>query len=113
MTNPDEFHPIHPDVIGDVRDNPDELPDDVRDALLSLAVERRPLALQVRAWDAWVTVAVIQFAVRNPQLSPTQRDQAIRVGRALQRVLVEAAPNAALILEAGWDTSQDVPRRER
>ncbi len=88
----------------------DELPADVRDALLSLAVERRRVTPSLATWDAWVTVAVIQFATRNPQLSSTQRDQAVRVGRALQDSLAAMAPAAAALLEAGWNPAQDVPR---
>lgn len=88
-----------------------EMPPEVQRALLDLATDPRRVMCSLRPWDAWVTVAVIQFACRNPQLNPTQREQAERVGRALQAALAELAPETARYLELGWDPTNDMPRR--
>jgi hypothetical protein len=60
--------------------------------------------------DAWTTLAVIQFATRNPQLGDEQRNAAVRVGRILQEALELRMPAAHPYLEDGWDAGKDVPR---
>lgn len=92
--------------------SPDETPPSVREALTALARDTRRLTVSLSPWDAWVTVAVIQYATRNPNLNAIQRNQAVRIGRALQDALVRIAPGVGGLLEAGWDPNQDVPRAE-
>jgi hypothetical protein len=83
-------------------------PPEVTKTLSRLARQQEPITVTMKPWDAWVTVAVIQFASRNPQLSPTQKDQAVAVGRALQAMLAQLSPEAAQYLEAGWNPELDV-----
>jgi pantothenate synthetase len=88
----------------------EELPPAVLAVLKALWESDRKLHISISPKDAWTTVAVIQFASRNPQLSPTQRDQAIAVGRKLQEELELFAPAAARYLEDGWNPAKDVSR---
>jgi hypothetical protein len=87
-----------------------ELPPEVLRVLKALWESTKPLNISITPKDAWTTVAVIQFATRNPQLSPTQREQAMLVGRKLQEELELFAPAAARYLEDGWNPAKDVPR---
>jgi hypothetical protein len=88
----------------------DEMPPAVLAVLKKLWSDDVNLRVQILPRDAWTAVAVIQFATRNPQLSPTQRDAAIRVGREIQEALVMRSPEAASYLEDGWNPAKDVPR---
>lgn len=88
----------------------DELPPEVLKVLKQLWQSTKQLNISIMPKDAWTTVAVIQFATRNPQLSPTQREQAMFVGRKLQEELELFAPAAARYLEDGWNQAKDVPR---
>jgi hypothetical protein len=87
-----------------------ELPPDVLRVLKQLWESKEHLNISITPKDAWTTVAVIQFTTRNPQLSPTQRQQAMLVGRKLQEELELFAPAAARYLEDGWNPAKDVPR---
>jgi hypothetical protein len=93
-----------------MRDMSDEMPPEVLKVLTQLWKSTKQLNISISPKDAWTTVAVIQFATRNPQLSPTQREQAMFVGRRLQEELELFAPAAARYLEDGWDSGKDVPR---
>jgi hypothetical protein len=88
----------------------DELPPEVLKVLSKLWRDPRPLHMVIHPRDAWVTVAVIQFATRNPQLSETQRESAIAVARVLQEAIGSIAPEAAGYLEDGWNPALDVAR---
>jgi hypothetical protein len=88
----------------------DEMPPEVLTVLKKLWLDDSLLRIRVYPRDAWTAVAVIQFATRNPQLSETQRDAAIRVGREIQEALVMRSPDAASYLEDGWNPENDVPR---
>lgn len=90
-----------------------EIPPAVMVVLRRLWESRERLHIDVLPKDAWTTVAVIQYATRNPQLSATQREAAVSVGRALQRSLERLAPAAADLLEDGWNPDKDVPRENR
>jgi hypothetical protein len=91
-------------------DMSDELPPEVLKVLKPIWLSKKPLVVSVKPKDAWTAVAVIQFASRHPQLSPTQRDQAIAVGRALQAAVASMFPDSAIYLEDGWNPAKDVPR---
>ncbi|NTV62581.1 MAG: hypothetical protein HGA65_03460 [Oscillochloris sp.] len=88
----------------------DELPPEVLAVLRQLWESKEPLPVIFLPKDAWITVAVIQFASRNPQLSPAQRDAAITVARILQEAIQDRFPAAADLLEEGWNPAKDVPR---
>ena len=91
----------------------DELPPEVLAVLRQLWEETRPLHITISPKDAWTTVAVIQYASRNPQLTPGQRASAVAVGRKLQEELELFAPAAARYLEDGWNPEKDVPRGKK
>jgi hypothetical protein len=82
-------------------------------ALRQIWNDPQHLHLAVTPRDAWITTAVIQFACRNPQLSPSQREIAERVGRALQGALAAISPVGAEYLEMGWDPTFDQLGSER
>jgi hypothetical protein len=88
----------------------DDLPPDVLRVLKQLWESKEQLHVDISPKDAWTTVAVIQFASRNPQLSAAQRAAAIAVGRKLQEELELFAPAAARYLEDGWNPAKDVRR---
>lgn len=88
----------------------DEMSPEMIATLRDLWQEPRTLRISMHPRDAWIAVAVIQFASRNPQLGDTQRDATVRVGRAIQGALLEFVPAAAALLEDGWNPEKDVPR---
>lgn len=87
-----------------------DLPPGVFAVLKQVWESPRQLHVDLSPRDAWTTVAVIQFATRNPQLSAEQREMAIRVGRKLQEEIELFMPAAARYLEDGWNPQKDVPR---
>ena len=91
----------------------DELPPAVLAVLRQVWEAQEPLHIDISPKDAWTTVAVIQYASRNPQLSPTQRQSAIDIARKLQEEISLRYPVAAGYLEEGWDPAKDTPRTPR
>jgi hypothetical protein len=87
-----------------------DLPPDVIRVFRQLWESKEQLHISISPKDAWTTVAVIQFATRNPHLSPAQRESAIAIGHKLQEELELFAPAAARYLEDGWNPQKDVPR---
>jgi hypothetical protein len=79
-----------------------------------------PFTLSVDAVEAYVLVAVLQFASRNPQLTDYQRDAVLKVAHGVADSLTAAArvllgPGSAVetTLRDGFDPSCDVaPERE-
>lgn len=88
----------------------DELPPEVLAVLTQLWQSDVHVHISITPRDAWTIVAVIQYATRNPQLSPAQRDAAITVARILQEAIQDRFPAAADLLEEGWNPAKDVPR---
>lgn len=89
----------------------DDLPPDLKGPLTRLWRMERPIAVGVRPRDAWIIVAIVQFASRNPALSPTQRQPIERFGRELQRALAAIDPVLDRYLEMGWHPEYDQPRK--
>lgn len=89
---------------------PDDLPDELIGPLLRLWRAEQPLLFQLLPHDAWCIIGLVQFASRNPQISPTQRALLETFGRALGRALVAIDPVFGKYLEMGWDAQFDVPR---
>jgi hypothetical protein len=87
-----------------------DVPPEALQALIAIWRDQRHIHLSLRPGDAWMTVAIVQFAARNPALSPEQREIAERVGRALQGALAQLSPIAAEYLEMGWNPAYDRPR---
>lgn len=87
-----------------------DIPPEVLAVLKQLWESKEQLHIDISPRDAWTTVAVIQYATRNPQLTSEQRRSAIAVGRKLQEELQLFAPAAARYLEDGWNPDKDVPR---
>ena len=83
--------------------NTHDIPPEAMAALAKIWHDQRHVRLAIVPRDAWMTVAIIQFACRNPQLSPEQREIAERVGRALQGALAALSPIGAEYLELGFD----------
>jgi hypothetical protein len=88
----------------------DELPPAVLAVLKQLWQSTKQLHISITPRDAWTTVAVIQYATRNPQLSPAQRESAIAVAHVLQEAIRDSFPAAADLLEDGWNPAKDVQR---
>jgi len=92
---------------------PDEIPDELMEPLKRLWRTEQPILIQMRPRDAWCVIALVQFASRNPQISPTQRALLETFGRELGRAVVAIDPIFGKYLEMGWDPQFDVPRDER
>lgn len=96
-------------LVSNTNDTPPAgVPLHVWQALSGLRDAKEPLRFRVKPWDAWLAVAILQFAWRNPQLDDVQRQTVERMGRSIQRSIAKVAPEAAAILEDGWDRSKDV-----
>ena len=87
-----------------------DMPPAVFAVLKQVWESKEKLYISLSPQNAWTTVAVIQYATRNPQLSPVQREAAIAIGRSLQNAIQQFLPAAADILEEGWNPDKDVPR---
>ena len=68
-----------------------------------------PLQLAVLPRDAWVLLGVIQFASRNPALSPNHKEIVERCGRAIQGALNYFSPDPLIaeVMEQGWNPEMD------
>jgi hypothetical protein len=86
---------------------PDEIPADLLEPLKRLWQTEQPILIQMKPRDAWSIVGLIQFASRNPHISPTQRQLLERFGRELQRAVVAIDPVFEKYIEMGWDPKHD------
>lgn len=64
------------------------------------------LYLDLGPYSAFILVAALQLAWRHPDHEPRLRDMIERIARRIQDSF---APRYAELIEAGWDTSRDVP----
>jgi hypothetical protein len=85
----------------------DELPADLKGPLLRLWRIEQPIVVSILPRDAWVALGIIQFATRNPMISPTQRQLIESFGRELQRGLAQIDPSVEKYLEMGWNPEFD------
>jgi hypothetical protein len=75
-----------------------------------LALGPRPVRVEMRPFDAYVVVGLIQFAWRNPQLDDKQKGLLEEFGRGLTAALGQmGAAFTASVLEDGWDRALDRP----
>jgi hypothetical protein len=88
----------------------DELPPELLPILERLWHNKRPIAFHMLPRDAWTVLGIVQFASRNPQLSPKQSELVEHFGRSLQEAISAIEPGAAPYLEMGWDPQYDTPR---
>lgn len=88
----------------------DQLPADLVGPLYRLWRIEQPIAVSLKPRDAWVALGVIQFATRNPALTPEQRAIVTAFGREIQRGLAGFDPVFDRYMEMGWDPDHDVPR---
>lgn len=88
----------------------DDIPAEALAMLQRLWPLQQPITFQLRPRDAWTVLAIVQFAWRNPQLSPQQRRLMETFGRQLQAAIVAIEPEAAPYLDMGWHPEYDVPR---
>jgi hypothetical protein len=86
---------------------PDEIPDELLEPLKRLWRSEQPILFQLKPRDAWSIVGLVQFAARNPQISPTQRDLLEQFGRELQRGVVAIDLVFEKYMEMGWDPKHD------
>lgn len=87
----------------------DDLPPELLAPLLALWQQEQPIVVRILPRDAWIAVGILQFATRNPAISPTQRRLIVQFGRELQRALAAFDPIFDRYMELGWDPSFDVP----
>jgi hypothetical protein len=70
----------------------------------------RSVCIEMRPFDAYVVVGLIQFAWRNPQLDDKQKGLLEGFGRGLTAAIGHlGARFTADTLEDGWDRSKDRP----
>lgn len=86
-----------------------DLPDELRGPLIKLWGMEQRLRVAILPRDCFTAVAVLQFALRNPQLSAVQKEQGIAVARALQAAVAALDPIVGKYLEMGWDSQYDTP----
>ena len=68
---------------------------------------KQPIVVAILPRDAWIALGIIQFASRNPALSPAQRQLIEAFGRELQRGLSQLDPILDRYLEMGWNPAFD------
>jgi hypothetical protein len=86
-----------------------EIPQEVRDMMKRIWRSSEKLHFTLSPRDAWTTVAVLQYAWRNPALNDDQRQMIEELARGIQQGLVELEQDAQKYLEMGWHTEHDVP----
>jgi hypothetical protein len=89
------------------------MPPELMEALTRLWRIEQHFVFSMTPRDTWIALGVIQFASRNPQLSPTHREVMRGIGEQLQATLVALDDRLAPYLEMGWDPQFDVPRKEQ
>jgi len=78
---------------------------------ISEAIRTAPnIRAEIPVVDALGMLGIIQFAARNPSLSPQQKALVETFGRDLQAALVARVPALAQMAEAGWWAEYDRPR---
>jgi hypothetical protein len=69
--------------------------------------DKTKLDYQPTVGEAWLILSAIQFATRVPALNGSMIMILEKVGRKYQRRIEALHPEAAQILEAGWDPEKD------
>jgi len=86
-----------------------DMPPELEALMRRLWVIKKPIRWSMRPREAWIILSVIQFASRNPMLTPTHQKLMRELGDQLQRAIVAIEPEAGQYLEMGWDPQFDVP----
>ena len=89
---------------------PDEIPAELLEPLKRLWQTEQPIILSMTPRDAWSICGLMQFASRNPQISPAQRQLLEAYGRELQRAVAAIDPIFDKYMERGWSSQFDTPR---
>jgi hypothetical protein len=74
---------------------------------------QQPIYIQILPRDARVALGIIQFATRNPNITPEQLQIIEAFGRQIQRGLIAIEPALAPYLEMGWNPAYDQPVQDR
>jgi hypothetical protein len=90
----------------------DELPAELKEPMIRLWRLEQPIVVSILPRDAWIALAIIQFAQRNPEISPMHREIIEAFGRELQRGFARIEPSLAKYLEMGWNPAFDEPKRK-
>lgn len=70
---------------------------------------RQHINIKILPRDAWVVVALLQFADKNPQLLPDQHEQLHMFAEQMIEALVNIEPGLEQYILMGWDSAYDVP----
>jgi hypothetical protein len=68
-----------------------------------------PVRAQIPPLDAFTLLGALQFAWRNPHLSPLHRGIVEKAARDLQEAIAERSAYAGQVAELGWDKRHDRP----
>lgn len=69
--------------------------------------DEQPIAVTTKIKEAWILVSALQLAYRHPGLTPTMAGAIEQIGRQYQAAITQAHPDAAPLLEMGWDSQFD------
>jgi hypothetical protein len=74
--------------------------------------DERELSLDIKLFDAYILVGLLQFSYRNLPGRDSLRDYAERLGRQFQQAVAQATTGAEIdaIMELGWNPAYDVDR---
>jgi hypothetical protein len=67
-----------------------------------------PLEVFISIAEAWLLITALQLAIRHPALGEPMRQSLENIGRQFQESVVARHPEAADLLERGWDSFFDV-----
>jgi hypothetical protein len=86
-----------------------DIPPELLARLKALWTNEQPMLIALKPRDAWVALGVIQFASRNPGLSPMHKQAIEQFGRGIQQGLTDLDPALGPYLEMGWNPEHDRP----
>ena len=72
--------------------------------------DNTPLPVTINIQEAWLLISGLQLASRHPGISPYMKSALENIGRQFQQAIVERHPQAAELIEFGWNPEMDVPQ---
>ena len=70
--------------------------------------DETPIMPIIKIKEAWLLISGLQLATRHPGISPMMKRALEHIARQFQAQIVEDYPEAAVLLEMGWDEANDV-----
>lgn len=78
------------------------------ETIRGVVADTEPLTVNIDIGTAWKIVAAVQLASRHPNITPEQILKLRAATRAFEYAITTRHPEAAALLEQGWDPRFDM-----